>query len=84
MPVVEWWDEIFLSKENREARKKLAKFGASSSGSSSGSSGGDVFAGVSIVHVRTHMYVPLITVLLLSYQICASPANSIVATYLFF
>ena len=24
VPIVEWWDEIFLSKENREIRKKAA------------------------------------------------------------
>lgn len=52
VPAVEWWDEPYLSKENREIRKRVAKLGASSSGSSGDV---DLFLGASIAHSRSHM-----------------------------
>jgi hypothetical protein len=52
VPAVEWWDEPYLSRENREIRKRVAKLGASSSGSSGDS---DLFSTASIVHSRSHM-----------------------------
>jgi hypothetical protein len=52
VPAVEWWDEPYLSRENREIRKRVAKLGASSSGSSGDS---DLFSTASILHARSHM-----------------------------
>jgi hypothetical protein len=65
VPTIEWWDEPFLSRENREIRKKNVKpIGNnknSSSYSSSSSSGGSneadasLFVTASLSNSRSHM-----------------------------
>lgn len=69
VPAVEWWDEPFLSRENREIRKKVVKpIGnnkssnsnsySSSSGSSSGGSNeadASLFVTASLSNSRSHM-----------------------------
>mmetsp|Transcript_36097 Transcript_36097/g.34146 ORF Transcript_36097/g.34146 Transcript_36097/m.34146 type:complete len:526 (-) Transcript_36097:7-1584(-) len=54
VPVIEWWDEIYLPKEVREIRKKSAKVGSSSSGSSGEP---DLYTSIAIENCKTHMYV---------------------------
>jgi hypothetical protein len=67
VPTVEWWDEPFLSRENREIRKKNVKpignnkNSNSNSYSSSSSSGGSneadasLFVTASLSNARSHM-----------------------------
>lgn len=67
VPIVEWWDEVYLSRENREIRKKSVKGAgaSSSSGNGKGSVGYSDFSGVgvevdvyktaSILHTKSHM-----------------------------
>jgi hypothetical protein len=65
VPEVEWWDEAFLPKDIREARKKAARpimslSLASSAASSSGAGAGpasteEFYAKVSIANAKTHM-----------------------------
>lgn len=67
VPTVEWWDEPFLSRENREIRKKNVKpignnkGSNSNSYSSSSSSGGSneadasLFVTASLSNARSHM-----------------------------
>ena len=58
VPVVEWWDEVYLSKENREIRKKSSKVGSAASSSGSMSVGDvdvDVYKTSSILHTKSHM-----------------------------
>ena len=53
VPIVEWWDEVYLSRENREIRKKSSKIGCASSSGSVGD--GDVYKTSSILHTKSHM-----------------------------
>ena len=71
VPTIEWWDEPYLSRENREIRKKIVKQPvgsnknnnnnnnsySSSSGSGSGGNEADatLFTTASLSHARSHM-----------------------------
>ena len=68
VPTIEWWDEAYLSRENREIRKKNVKpvgnsksNSSNSYSSSSGSGGGgneadaSLFTTASLSNSRSHM-----------------------------
>ena len=69
VPTIEWWDEVYLSRENREIRKKIVKPVGNnknsnsysfSSSSGSGSGGGNeadasLFTTASLNYSRSHM-----------------------------